>query len=242
MRRSLLLFAFSLVAACGGDYSAAVADVTFTPIDEEPVEGGESLLDDSTLVGGTLDPAEDPVTEDPVEEDPIEDPEPDEPDDPPEDEPEPDIYDPDWTDHEDPAVEVCLGTLPAICNKVNECSAEQPVLELLGGFCPTLFDSISPLLTLGCEQVGDLLGGALPGVDLPIGGALDEMIFTLITGCIENFECDPAYLQELGAAFGDVIALLGQGQGEGGGDIGAALPALLKLAEMCGGLENFLPF
>jgi hypothetical protein len=239
-----------LTAGCGGDYTAASADVTFVPLEEEQPVGLDELLDpEAPVVGGVADPASDPApvddpvadpvddpiapADDPLVDDPVEDPPP-ETDDPPED----DVYDPDWTDNDDPIVEGCLETLPAICNKVSECGEDQPVLELLGGFCPTLFDSISPVLELGCEQVGGLLQGALPDVDIPLGGALDEMIFTLITGCIENFQCDPEYLAELGAQFGEVIAAFGGG----GGDIGAALPALLGLAEMCGGLQNFLPF
>jgi len=254
MRLMLPLFLSFSLMACGGDYTAAVADVTFTPIDEDPSAAGEAdpvdpaatPADDPLADPGVEDPNDDPV-EDPVDdpvEDPVEDPV-DDPEDPVEDPS--DDYDPDWTDHDDPGVEGCLEAFPAICNKVEECGAEQPVLQLLGGFCPSLFDSISPMLIQSCEQVSDLLGQALPGVEIPLAGNLGDIITKLMTGCIENFQCDPEYLATFGEKLGAVLQLFGGlagggGGGGGGGDIAGALPALLELAEMCGGLGNLLPF
>lgn len=255
MRSTLLLFLSSwVVAGCGGDYTAAVADVTFTPWEEENPAG--EALDPSQVAGGELDdqavdPAPDRVGEDPVD-DPADDPldpgtDPDVADDPPADDPpaedEP-YYDPDWTENDDPLVEGCLETFPAICNKWEECGAEQPIAGILGSFCPFLFDAIAPMLELGCAQVEGLLGGLAGGVELPIiGGGLETIIMDLLQGCIENFQCDPEYLAEFGAKFGEVLQLFGgSATGGGGGDIGAALPALLELAEMCGGLGSLLPF
>ena len=66
-----------------------------------------------------------------------------------------------------PDAEKRLEMFPAICNEINECGEEMPVLKLIGGFCPTLFDAVNPLLTLGCDELTgvleDQLGGGLGG-------------------------------------------------------------------------------
>lgn len=241
---ALVALALAL-GGCGGDYEVAYADVTFTPAGADVVNAqNQALLDPDPAV------LDDPVPDERVDPVPEEQPDPEDPPtvepDPeqPPDEPPSDEYDPPWTDHDDPAVEGCLEAFPAICNKIDECGEEQPILGLLGGFCPTLFDAINPMLTIGCEQVGNLLAGA--GIELPIGGDISGIISNLLKGCIENFQCDPEYLAEFGAKFAEVIqafgGALGGGEGGGGGNFQDGLPALLELAQMCGGLGALFPF
>lgn len=242
----LFVALLSIVVGCGGDdLQAAGNQVEFIPTGADAsgvssIQNGESETPlpndplDDPIKEPIEDPIEDPIVEDPTPEDPIvEDPEPTEP--------EPDGWDPEWTDNPDPEVEACLENFPAICNKIDECGDQNPILELLGGGCPLLFDSINPLLTMGCEQIGTALEGL--GIDLPIGD-LGTLLPKLISGCIDNFQCDPEYLQQFGEAIAGLAGLLGNlgGGGGGGGDLTEALPALLKLAEMCGGLELLLPF
>lgn len=260
MRRLLILPFASLLLACGGDYTAAQFDVQFTPYEDPELEKAlDEPLDEPTnpLVEPPATPPVEPPEEKPPEEKPPEEPpiEPEEPpivtpeepeqppETPPEEPPEPD-YDPDWTENEDPAVQGCLEAFPAICNKAAECGADQPVVQLLGGFCPVIFDSLSPILEQSCEDIHAQLSAVLPDVQIPLVGDLQTMLSNLITGCIENFQCDPAYLQELGAKFAEVLGAFGGAAGGGGagGDIGAALPALLELANMCGGIGGLLPF
>jgi hypothetical protein len=133
---------------------------------------------------------------------------------------------------------------PAICNEINECDEEIPILKVLGGYCPTLFDAINPLLNMGCDQLTSALDGQIPGGLGGLGGgAMGEIITKLLKGCIENFNCDPEFLTQLGEQFGGLLqGLAGGGGGAGGVDLGAMLPQLLKLAEMCGGIGNLLPF
>ncbi len=153
--------------------------------------------------------------------------------------------DPPWLDVSDPVVKGCLEAFPAICDKVSECGSTQPILGLIGGFCPTLMSALSPVLTAGCEQVATALQSALPDVQIPLVGDLAPLVEKLIVGCIENFNCDPQYLQDIGAKFFQLIQVVGGAGGGGGGGLGGlgdALPALLELAQMCGGLENLLPF
>ena len=147
---------------------------------------------------------------------------------------------PEWVEDADPAIKGCLEAFPAICDKVAECGEEQPLLGLVSGFCPGLFDSLSPILATGCEQLGGILEESLPG-DIPLVGDLSDLIPKLIKGCIENFQCDPEYLQEFGAALQGIVALF-QGQDGEQADFSAALPALLELADKCGGLDEFFPF
>ena len=249
--RWLFAALLSIVVGCGGDdLQAAGNQVEFIPTGADAsgvssIQNGESEtpLPDDPFDDPIQDPIEDPIVEDPTPEDPIvEDPKPEQPPEEPVDPgPEQNGWDPDWTDNPDPEVEACLENFPAICNKVDECGDQNPLLELIGGACPLLFDSLSPLLTMGCEQIGTALAGL--GIDLPIGD-LGSLLPKLISGCIENFQCDPEYLQQFGEALSGLAGLLGGlgGQSGGGGDITAALPALLKLAEMCGGLELLLPF
>ena len=253
-----------VLASCGGDYEAAVADVTFVPAEPDAGLGQgqvppyENLppVDDPQVVPEDPETPEPPDTpEDPEVTDPPDDPEVvDPPEDPevtdPPDDPiiEDPPYDPPWTEHDDPTVEGCLEAFPAICNKLDECSADMPILGLVSGFCPTAFDLASPLLSMGCEQVADLLNQALPDMSIPfIGGDVAGLVTDLLTGCIENFDCDPASILEFGQKLGEIVqsmgglgALTGGGSG-GGGDFMAALPALLELADMCGGLD-LLPF
>jgi len=248
----LPIVASCLLAGCGGDdLLAAGNQVEFIPAgaDASGVSAVQSGEAETPLPEDPLDdPIEDPIVEDPTPQDPVvedpavEDPPEDPPEDPADPGPEQNGWDPEWTDNPDPEVEAWLENFPAICNKIDECGDQNPVLELLGGGCPLLFDSLSPLLTMGCEQIGTALEGL--GISLPIGD-LGSLLPKLVSGCIENFQCDPEYLQQFGEALQGLTGLLGTlgGQGGGGGgDITDALPALLKLAEMCGGLDLLLPF
>ena len=49
---------------------------------------------------------------------------------------------------------------------------------------------------------------------------------------------------ELGTKFGELAAALGVSAGQQGGQVDfiAALPAIIELAQLCGGVENVLPF
>lgn len=150
-------------------------------------------------------------------------------------------WNPDWVTGADPAVKGCLETFPAICDKVTECGEAQPLLGALGGFCPTVFDAIAPILTTGCGQLGAIVDQAIPG-GLPLGLDLGEILPTLIKGCVENFECTPEYLQEFGATLQALVEVFTAGQAEGQTpDYTAALPALFELADKCGGIGNLIP-
>jgi hypothetical protein len=220
----------------GGDYEVATLETNFTP------ERGQELIPKDPNSTDNLTPADRESEPDPT----VTDPEPDDSPkkDPDSNDPEDEPYDPDWTDNDDPAVEGCLEMFPAICNEISECDEEMPVLKVIGGFCPMLFDAVNPLLAMGCDQLTGVLEGQLSGGLGGLGGgALGPMITKLLKGCIENFNCDPDYLQKLGEGFAPLLELLGGMQGGGSGvDMAAALPKLLKLAEMCGGLGNLLPF
>jgi hypothetical protein len=230
---AFFVISFGINGCSGGDYEAATLETQFTPEAEPQLVPENRAATDELNTRTEPDPI-DRVTDPEPQDDPKKDP--DDSKDPTEEE----EYDPDWTKNDDPAVEGCLEIFPAICNEINECGEEMPVLKLIGGFCPTLFDAVNPLLTLGCDELTgvleDQLGGGLGG------GALGPIITKLLKGCIENFNCDPEYLQKLGEAFAPLLQLLGGAQGGGGGDIASALPQLLKLAEMCGGIGNLLPF
>ena len=261
----ILCLPLSLLACEGEDRVMAPTTVEFAPTGESdlgkstgkddfgtpgpgngetpgPGLGGDTVeVDDLVAPPDEEDVGEEPIPVEPDIEEPAADVgKPGKPDAGPKDEPDTGWV-PDWVENADPSVKGCLESFPAICDKVAECGETQPILGLLGGFCPTLFDAINPILTLGCDQVGNLVNQAVPG-GIPFVGELGDLLPKLIKGCIENFQCTPEYLQEFGATIQDIIAMFQQGQGgQSGGDLTDALPALLALAEKCGGLGVIFP-
>ena len=247
MRNSvvLLVVPFVFLLGCGGDYEAAYVQSTYVPaeaeVDPTSVDPAENLLETEGEGAVSVDEPQvtDPTPEPESKPDP--DPEP-EADKKPAPEPEKDAWDPDWTEHDDEAVKGCLEMFPSICNKVDDCSEEMPALGLFGGFCKPLFDGISPMLEMGCEQLAELLKGAggEAGALGALGGAgLQQVMTKLLKGCIDNFTCDLEFIVELGQKLGGVFQLF---SGQGGQDFTSALPQLMELAQMCGGIGNLLPF
>lgn len=251
MRISVGFFVVPLVCllGCGGDYEAAYVESSYVPaeieVDPAAVDPTENILESE---GEGAVPVEEPQVTDPTpdrtpapDSDPGTSPETDK-DPTPDSEPEKDRWDPDWTEHEDASVKGCLEMFPSICNKVDDCSDELPALGLFGGFCKPLFDGISPMLEMGCEQLAELLKGAggEAGALGALGGAgLQQVITKLLKGCIDNFTCDLDFIVELGQKLGGVFQLF---SGQGGQDFTSALPQLMELAQMCGGIGNLLPF
>lgn len=253
MSRRVRVLIFPFLFACAGeDRTAATATVSFQPaapdgggtdtassFDDEDTFDPNSPLDGlrDDVVVGDPDAIVGPGDTSPVAEDAPT---------PPKDAGSPGPvgdtgWSPDWVENADPSVKGCLETFPAICDKVSECGEAQPLLGALGGFCPTVFDAISPILTTGCDQLGGLVDQAIPG-GLPLGIDLGDLLPKLIKGCVENFECTPEYLQEFGATLQSLVEAFTQGQAQGQSlDFMALLPQLLDLANKCGGIGNLIP-
>jgi hypothetical protein len=222
MRSCLTIIVCALVlGACGGDYDVATAELVVTQTTEEspgPRAVPPANRDPRTQPPSTGEPAADATEYDVNLED---------------------AWDPEWTEHDDPAVEGCLKMFPAICDKVAECTEDIPLLNLVSGYCPVAFDAMSPLLEMGCDEIAKALKNSMPDIPL-VGDSLGTMITDMLRGCIENFTCDLDYILALGEKLGAVAGLI-----SGSADpsqMTDALPQLLELAEMCGGIDGLLPF
>jgi len=222
------------IAGCSGDdYESAVTDIVFyasdsrgtervDDVDERPAE--PDVTDEPDIVADILVPDDVPVTPSDDVSVPPEDTGPIE---------EPDTgWMPPWTEHDDPTVESCLESFPALCDKLSECGESDPITGFIGDFCPGLVDGNNGALVGYCESVAT-------GVADQAGSVVATTISDFMKGCIENYDCDPASLQKFGEAIGSLATLFGEG---GGGDFTDALPVLLDLADMCGGLGGLLPF
>jgi|GEM_PF-4252852 hypothetical protein len=241
-----LATALVLSSACGSDSKPGTSDTegSDTALEQDTAPTDIPVEQDTTVSEDTPAPPSDVPA--PPEDVPA----------PPEDIPDPidDVvadtnWDPDWTDNPDPMTEGCLEFFPTICNEVNECKETYPlVLTIPAGLCAPIFDTLEQtggLLTMSCEELGNLIAPQLPDAGPIAGEALGGMIANLLNGCIENFNCDLAFVIELGVKFGELAAALGVGAtgGQGGQmDFMAALPAIIELAQLCGGVENILPF
>ena len=223
MRRTAAFFLFissSLVACSGDEYDTAVTDVVFVPaaptadasVTVDPPMVDAYQAPEDTWVEPDNGPAETPDTG-PKEK--------------------PDTgWKPEWTEHNDSTVESCLETFPALCTKLDECGLDDPITGFLGQYCPSLVDGNSGALVGYCE-------GVAQGVAEQAGGAIATTISDFLKGCVENYDCDPASLQKFGEAIGQIATLFGEGENA---DFTDALPVLLDLASMCGGLGGLLPF
>ncbi len=234
--RSLLVSCL-LAASCAGDDTIAVpTQLALEPVAQAAPDDELDGLTDPEPPGETpLDGVHEDVTAPPAEDATVSVSPPEEPDPPVEEE-----WTPDWVENAPDEIKGCLETFPLICDKVAECGETQPLLGLVAGFCPTLFDAINPVLAIGCEQVGPLLEQAVPG-GIPFVGSISELVQKLLKGCIENFQCDPEYLAQFGETLAGIVQSFAESQQGGGqGDFSAALPALLDLANQCGGIGELL--
>jgi hypothetical protein len=227
-----------LFAACGSDSKPGSADTagSDTVLEQDTAPTDIPVVQDTRVSEDTPAPPQDIST--PPDDVPA----------PPDDVPADTNWDPDWTDNPDPLTKGCLEFFPTICNEVSECKETYPlVLTIPAGLCAPIFDMLEQtggLLTMSCEELGNLVAPLLPDAGPIASEALGGMIANLLNGCIENFNCDLAFVIELGVKFGELAAALGVSAGGQGGqmDFIAALPAIIELAQLCGGVENILPF